>query len=192
MALTSSAPPETQDPPEKSPEQDKKTVKAASRKLPPGLEIAIIYNPKSAKTLGDFGLFHRVNHGGRKIANGNDEEVSLALVIFKRGANFIPHETWTLLEAHNPDKIAELKGMQALRVHIPDAENPVGSTADYTDMMVVREIVSSCPPTQEDWLRRSSNRDTRPEAYKTINKQLDQFRDDKNQRGRGEGGFDLI
>lgn len=172
------------------------------------MKIAIVYKPNLAKRFGQQG-FSYVKPGGAplnlpsaplKAGEGNVSTIAapqvstfmdpVEILVLNKGTTFVDKEVWDAVEAHQKggqkDLLAKMDKEGSLKVFRPDAKNPVGATSDYTDLDVVREIVSGVG--DREWLRRSMARDSREAVFTVINERLDEISEDEKQRAQQDEG----
>lgn len=142
--------------------------------------LALIFHPKRFGQYGSFVFNYALNRNNG--SKSRREEVELAAFELKKGVSFVEPEVWAQIIAHgkNGTIVDRMTAQGALSVYTPDAEDPVGSTADFSDLNAVAAILNNT--TDADWISRSISRDSRKEVFKMGSARLKEIEEDKNDR----------
>lgn len=143
------------------------------------MQIAVVYIPRNDDRLGKQ-AFH---YPARPLAKGR-KEIDMEVLPLEKGTNFVEEEVWELMRSHgvNQSEVDRMTENRSLVIHKPDAEEPVGSTSDFTDLRAVRDIVENCTPNHKRWLEVSLARDSRSQVFTLISAQLEKFEEAKQNR----------
>lgn len=148
------------------------------------MALAIIFLPKAFGQRGAYVFHYQVP---RPVIKGKREEIELNMLMLNQGVNFVEPETWEQVVGHGQNAKV-IKAMmtnslgqgQALFVHTPDAEVPLGSTADYNDLIVVETLIRYS--TDRDWILASLAQDRRPEVVKMAKERIKELDEDQKAR----------
>lgn len=145
--------------------------------------LAIVYNPRLIKQMGDWVFYYPSGRTVGRVKAAPNEQIELnAQLISSKSVNFIEATVWEAIESTPANKptLDWMKNAGALRVFKPDAEVPVGSTCDFNDLSVVREIVEAS--TDVNWLNVALARDQRREVFPIIRDRISEIQDARAQK----------
>lgn len=155
------------------------------------MALAIVFRPKDYGINGSFGFYYQINRTpalrkvadkGAPVATLANEPIEIDMVELKPGVNFVEPAVWDQVVKHgqNGQIIATMQSKAALSIHVPDTENPVGATSDFSSVAVVEDILRHI--TDEDWVSYSMNNDKRQDVFKRCSERLKQIRDKEYDR----------
>lgn len=145
--------------------------------------LAIVYNPRLIKQTGDWVFYYPNARTATRGKAAPNEPIELnAQLISGKSVNFIEATVWEAIESTpaNKPSIDWMKSAGALRIYKPDVEVPVGSTCDFNDLSVVREIVEASNDLK--WLNVALARDQRREVFPIISDRISEIQDARAQK----------